>query len=85
MKDGCLLSLLCPSCSHFLISPLTGLFRIDANNDVVVVMQNGKGAQVNRKDRRKVFDAIHNPLTAVFKIKTGLRVFAAQESSAHAA
>ncbi len=44
-----------------------------------------KGAQVNRKDRTKVLDAIYNPLAAVFKIKAGLRVFAAQESSAHAA
>ena len=43
------------------------------------------GTQINCKHGRKQFDAIHDPLPAVFEIKTREGIFATQEGTPHAA
>ena len=40
----------------------------------------GIGTQVDREDRTQQFNAITDPLAAVFKVKTGMGILAAQES-----
>lgn len=67
-----------PALRHFFICPLAGGSGIDMNHDVVVIAHNGIGTQINGEHRAQEFDSVDDPLAAVFKIKTGERISAAQ-------
>ena len=54
------------------------------NHDVVMVVHDGVGTQINGKHRTHQLDAVHNPLATVFKIKAGYWIGTAQESTPHA-
>jgi hypothetical protein len=61
------------------------LIGIDPNDDMVMIMQNGIGTQLNGKHGGQQFDAINDPLATMFKVKAGKGVFATQKSASDAA
>ena len=54
---------------NFLISPLIHTRGVDSNHDVVVIVHDGIGTQVNGEYRTDQLDTIHDPLAAVFEVK----------------
>jgi len=59
------------------------LININPDHNVVVITHHRISTQINRKHRAKQFDAIHDPLSAVFEIKTGVNIFSTQEGAPH--
>jgi hypothetical protein len=57
------------------------LIGIDPNDDMVMIMQNGVGTQVDGKDGGQQFDSINDPLAAVFEVEAGMGVFATQKGA----
>jgi len=49
-----------------------------------MVAHDGIGKQINGEYRAQQFDAIDDPLAAVFEIKTGMGIFTTQECTPHA-
>jgi hypothetical protein len=45
--------------------------RVDPNHDMVMVVHDGIGTQIDSKYRTHLLDTIHNPLAAVLEVKTG--------------
>ena len=67
-----------------LISPFVNTGRVNPNHDVVVLAHNSIGTQINIKYRKHQLDTIHNPLPAVFEVKTGQWIRPAAEGAPHA-
>ena len=67
-----------------LISPLIHTRSVDPNHDVVVVVHDGVGTQVNGKYRTYQLDAIHNPLAAVLEVEAGQWVRTTQKGTSYA-
>jgi hypothetical protein len=49
-----------------------------------VIAHDGIGAQIHCKFGTQQFDALDDPLAAVFKVKTGGRIISTQESTPYA-
>ncbi len=56
---------------------------IDAKNKMIVVVHNSVSRYINGEDRRKKFDPLDNPATAVLKA-AALIIIATEESSSNA-
>jgi hypothetical protein len=54
---------------------------INLHHDVVVIVHNGKGTQIDREYRTHQFDAIDDPLAAVRKVKSSGWVSATQKGT----
>jgi len=46
-----------------------------------MVIHDGVGTQVDGENRTEQFDAIDDPLAAMFKVKAGVSIFATQEGA----
>ena len=52
---------------------------------MVMITHDRIGTQIDGEDRTQQFDTVHDPLTAVIKVKAGMGIFTTQEGSPYAA
>ena len=59
------------------------MVQVNPYHDMIVIAHDCIGAQINREYGAEQFDAINDPLAAVFKVITRDRVGATQEGSTY--
>ena len=70
-----------PASGDFFIRPVLYLLYINSNHDVVI--HDGIGTQINREHLTEQFDAVDDPLAAVFEVKAGVGILATQKFAPH--
>jgi hypothetical protein len=73
-----------PAFRNLAVGPLHCLILVYSDHGVIVVTHDSVGAQINGEYGTKQFDAVNNPLTPVFKVKTGSCVLATQKGASYA-
>jgi hypothetical protein len=72
-----------PAYCDLSVGPRHCLILVNSDHGVIVVAHDSVGAQINGKYRTNQFDAVDDPLTPVFKVKTGSYVFATQKCASY--
>ena len=72
-----------PASGDFFIRPVLYLLYINSNHDVVVIVHDGIGTQIDREHPTEQFDAVDDPLATVLEVKIGVGILATQECTPH--
>ena len=72
-----------PSLGNFFIRPIINVFDVNSDHDVVVVTHYRVCAQIDREYGADELDAIHDPLAAMFEIKSRAGVYPTQKGATY--
>ena len=72
-----------PSLNNFIMSPLSGLGKIDVQHDVIVIGQYRIRANIQREHTRKAEHYIFQPLPSMIEVFTGILVLSAEKTSSN--